>query len=468
MTLREISTRRGAIPAPDLPELPTIEQFRGCLLGCALGDVVGAWAEAKPSHEARKFAETAVRNCDFGNTAEHHRGMPFGQYTDDTQLTRELMLSLVDEGAWVPEDFADRIARIFARDGVVGYGGATQEAATKLIDGAPWDEAGTPPPRAGNGAAMRAAPIGLFFWNDVEGLVNATHEQSIITHKAPMSVAAAVAVAAATAMCLNAGKNTSGPHEPGWWQWLARFVSKESEDYAGDIREMADMVFKGRKGADACKSGDDDERRTVAKWVLQNDDGRWSGVSPFARTSVLWSLYCLMAYPKDVWKAVELAVWVGGDSDTIAAMAGAMVGAHVGIDRFPEKALQTVVPLIQDAKTPEYDWNGLDRLIYHLYSHVVEHHNGVITEHTISALEEKGREELEKAREEGADEDTLTEMRRAQEEEIATYEIPLAQAPRYVPLDIPSRSAPAELPEPEEEPGEEAQGEDILTMFGAD
>jgi len=371
MSLREIATRSGDVPPSDRPQLPRIEQFKGAILGCAIGDCVGAWAEARPSHEARKFAETNLRDCDFSETGKHHHGMTFGQYTDDTQLTRELMLSLIDEGDWNPEDFADRIARIFAREGVVGYGGATMQAAVKLIDGGSWKESGTPPPRAGNGAAMRASPMGLLFWNDVDGLVVSTMEQAVITHKAPMSVAAAVAVAAATAMCLNASKSTSGPHEPGWWQWLARFVERCDKDYAEDIRTLTDMVFNGRKGEDRCAPGDAAERRTVAKWVLKDDDPRWSGVSPWARTSVLWSLYCLMAYPKDFWQAIELAVWVGGDSDTIAAMAGAMVGAHVGIDKFPEKVMEEVVPLIHDAKAEQYDWPGLEKLVEHLYG-VVE------------------------------------------------------------------------------------------------
>jgi ADP-ribosylglycohydrolase len=74
-----------------------------------------------------------------------------------------------------------------------------------------------------------------------------------------------------------------------------------------------------------------------------------------------------MRHPRDVWSAIELAVWAGGDTDSTAAMAGAMVGAHVGIDGFPEKVLETVPPLVHDVKTPLWGWAKLEELAVHLH-----------------------------------------------------------------------------------------------------
>lgn len=382
MTIRKIDVHTGddgvLTIGPDPDKIPpvapgTVEQFQGALLGCALGDAVGAWAERRPAAEAKDFATYFIREFDFSKIGTHHHGMRFGQYTDDTQLSRELVLSLIDEHDFVPEDFADRIARIFAQNAIVGYGGATQQAAVRLIDGVAWDEAGTPPPRAGNGAAMRAGPIGLFFYYDVGKCIEAAQNQAIITHKAPMSVAAAVAVAMATAMALTASKDTTGPHEPGWWTWLAAHVQRANEEYAQDIRDLAKLCFDGRKTA-KWKAGDDDEFAAAREYVLEGDDDSWEGVSPYARTSTLWSLYCVMASPFDVWKAIELAVAVGGDSDTIAAMAATIVGAHVGINRFPKTALEDVAPLIHDVKTERYTWERLKELAATLHGIVSAQH----------------------------------------------------------------------------------------------
>jgi len=90
---------------------------------------------------------------------------PFGQYTDDTQLARELLRSLVERRRFDPADYAARIARLFTEGHVVGQGRATEAAADRLAAGVPWDEAGTPSPAAGNGSAMRAAPIGLMLFD---------------------------------------------------------------------------------------------------------------------------------------------------------------------------------------------------------------------------------------------------------------------------------------------------------------
>jgi len=351
--------------------MPSVEKFKGCILGCALGDAVGAWAERRSSAEAEDYAKFSIPQFDFSCVTPHH-GVGFGHYTDDTQLTRELALSITDEGGWSPEDFAARICRIFAQGEIVGGGRATADAASLLMLGASWKESGTPPPRAGNGAAMRAGPIGLLFWDDTDLLVRAATEQAVITHKAEMAVAGSVAVAGAVAMCLNASKKTSGPHERGWWNWLARLVSRFSEDFGRDITDMTKMVFDGRRHG--TEAGGDDEWKKVLLWAVEGDTSGWDGVSPWARSSVLWSLYCLMTHPTDVWAAIALAIMPGGDVDTTAAMAGAMVGSHVGIDNFPERAISEVAPLVHDGLAPRYDWAGLEQLATLLHEVVLRRH----------------------------------------------------------------------------------------------
>jgi ADP-ribosylglycohydrolase len=57
-------------------------------------------------------------------------------------------------------------------------------------------------------------------------------------------------------------------------------------------------------------------------------DGR--GLSPFVVPSVLWSLYAFLRNPDDYWEAVCTAIVIGGDTDTTAAMAGAIAGSRIG------------------------------------------------------------------------------------------------------------------------------------------
>lgn len=364
MTLRDISTSLSPF-LEDSAHVPSVGRFVGCLLGCAIGDAVGAPAERRPSTFAREYASRLER-FDF-ETSEHHGGAKFGEYTDDTQLTRELAISLVEHRGFDPASFARRLAEAFEQHRIVGGGRSTAAAAKRLHDGVPWEDAGTPPPLAGNGAAMRVAPLGLFYWNNLVGLVEAARDQAIITHRAEASVAGSVAIAVATAMCLNASKSTSHPAERGWWAWLARFLSlADHASLAEDVQLLVERVFAGRR-THGRLAGDLAEREDVFQWLNAEDDASWDGISPWARTTVLWSLYCLLAHPTNYWAAIRLAIWPGGDVDTTAAIAGAMVGAHVGIDRFPSEVVEKMRLELGDARTPGWGWDGLEGLARQLH-----------------------------------------------------------------------------------------------------
>src|SRR5215469_14032251 len=102
--------------------------------------------------------------------------------------------------------FAGRLVALFGEDRIVGRGFATQAAADRLIRGIPWNEAGTPPPSAGNGSAMRAGPVGLFCFGCSDDLVRTAHDQGRITHQDRRCSAGAIVIAGAVA--LNLQENT--------------------------------------------------------------------------------------------------------------------------------------------------------------------------------------------------------------------------------------------------------------------
>ncbi|MBA3318671.1 MAG: ADP-ribosylglycohydrolase family protein, partial [Gemmatimonadales bacterium] len=167
----------------------------GCLLGQALGDALGFVVEAQPPSVAGEY----VKDLRAGRAGrQSHPEYPFGQYSDDTQLARELLSSFVEAGGWRPEVFAGRLGALFSQGRDVGAGPGTRGAAMRLSDGAHWSDAGTPAPYAGNGSAMRAAPLGLLFGDDTRSMVAAAIEQSSITHRDPRCSAGALVVAGAT------------------------------------------------------------------------------------------------------------------------------------------------------------------------------------------------------------------------------------------------------------------------------
>ena len=305
-----------------MAEVPTRAQYQGCLVGQALGDALGFVVEGQPHTFCRRYVEERLGGGRIGDLG---RGpFPLGQYSDDTQLARELLLSYAERGRFDPEDYARRIAAIFSEGRIVGRGKATEEAAKRLARGVPWSEAGTPPPSAGNGSAMRAGPIGLLFYDEPDGLVRAAHEQGFITHRDPRCSAGAIAIAGAVALALS----ESSVERLDFLGRLSELTVRMKAPFADDLMRLSGWVTLPPEQAVSHISRVGLERKL--------DEG-WDEITPFVVPSVLWSLYSFLRSPDDYWQTICTAIAVGGDVDTTAAMAGAISGAHLGLTAIPRK-----------------------------------------------------------------------------------------------------------------------------------
>ena len=296
-------------------------RYSGSLIGQCLGDALGFIVEGEPPEICRKYVEKTLK---AGRVGEYGRTpFPFGQYSDDSQLARELLQSYAECGGFDPREYARRIAMIFVENRIVGRGRATEQAAWRLAAGVPWDEAGTPSPSAGNGSAMRAGPIGLLFFDDPEEMVRAAHNQGRITHRDPRCSAGAVAIAGAVAMAVRGGEIEAGRFLSQLAEWAALFEGSVVDA----LRQLVEWVPLPPE-----------EVATLVSGIGHNPDypAEVCGISPFVTTSVLWSLYSFLRSPNDYRETVRTAIAVGGDVDTTAAMAGAISGAYLGLDAIPE------------------------------------------------------------------------------------------------------------------------------------
>lgn len=305
--------------------LPTKERFEGCLIGQCVGDALGFVVEGHPPEVCREYIEVTLSE---GHPRDRRRGRyAFGQYSDDSQLARELMQSYAACGRFDPEDYARRVAAIFSEGRIVGRGQATEEAAQRLARGVPWQEAGTPPPSAGNGSAMRAGPVGLLFLDDLAQLAQAAYDQGIITHRDPRCSAGAVAIAGAAALALRAEPISISA----FTSRLAELVQEIDPSFASGIRQLPGWVLLFPEEAVKLIS--------VVGLEPGYSDG-WRGISPFVVSSVLWSLYSFLKSPEDYQETIRTAIAVGGDVDTTAAMAGAISGAYLGLGAIPSNLAQ--------------------------------------------------------------------------------------------------------------------------------
>jgi ADP-ribosylglycohydrolase len=299
---------------------PTRSQFRACLMGQCVGDALGMPVERQSPTVCQEY----VAELRYGSVGTRsHPDHPFGQYTDDSQLSRELIQSFVACRSFRPEDYAQRIAALYSEGRVVGSSRATTQVAQRLAQGTPWNQAGTPPPYARNGSAMRAAPIGLFFYHDVAQLTRAAYQQSQITHQDRRCAAGAVAIATAVAIVLQSPDSIDPD------SFLTQ-LAQQTQMIDGSVTDGL-LRLKKWIGLPAETAVQSIAQAGGVPESLQN----WEGISPAVIPSVLWSLYSFLRSPLDYWETICTAIAVGGDVDTTAAMAGAISGAYLGLDAIP-------------------------------------------------------------------------------------------------------------------------------------
>ncbi len=279
----------------------TRDRFQGSILGLALGDSLGAPFEGGP---LERMVWKVLGKTRTGKA----------RWTDDTQMAIDLCESLVASGGVNQEDLALRFAHGYRWSR--GYGPAAAKLLKRIRYGRDWREASRSVYRDGsygNGGAMRAPAVGLYYSSAPDLIPTAARQTAEITHAHPLGQEGAVLIAAATAT----GTTTD---------------SKQAI-LDGVIEHCRDATFRN-KLATAGSWLARDERpspQEVAK-ILGN------GIS--APESCVTAIYLALHFLHQPFDQLLAAAIAGkGDTDTIGAMAGAIWGAVNGATALPEAEL---------------------------------------------------------------------------------------------------------------------------------
>lgn len=259
-------------------------QVLGCLLGGALGDAWGGPWEGRPGRIAFRIPSRSA-------------------VSDDTQLTLATCESVIENRGLSAERLAAQFAALFAQGRIDGIGASTLKALRDLNAGVHWALAGNKGEySAGNGAAMRIAPLAFFLDPVNPADRTAIRDACRITHHHDESYVGALAVVAAIRAV-----------RAGTWSREKSFLSLTAESLPDSaVRDRIEQLLplEGRPFEIASRFGS-------SGWVVD---------------TVPLALYSAQFVAEQPLSAVlAQAIEAGGDTDTVASITGQIAGTVAGV-----------------------------------------------------------------------------------------------------------------------------------------
>ena len=272
------------------------------MIGQAIGDALGARFEAQSAESI--LARFPDPDALFEISDETW-------YTDDTQMAIGVAETLVACGKISEPE----LCRTFVANYVPsrGYGRGTRAVLEAMEDGRDHRaiaEKYFPGGSHGNGAAMRVAPVGLLFHHDPRELHEQARLSALPTHLHPLGIEGARLIALAVGICLTQATF----NKTDYWQRLSAACTtpefRDKVEQASCTQSVSDLTALG------------------------------NGIQ--ALESVPTALASFALAPESFVQAVGQVILLGGDTDTLAAMTGALSGAHLGIEGIPSCAVQSL------------------------------------------------------------------------------------------------------------------------------
>ena len=116
------------------PIRPREDQFVGALVGCAVGDALGAPFENSTCAEIAEVTDPTTEFRPFGKQAWQRAA---GQYTADTQQAVAIARSMVDSAGVDGTVIAAEFVRLWKSGEIVGQGPVADRAVQRLMAGVP-------------------------------------------------------------------------------------------------------------------------------------------------------------------------------------------------------------------------------------------------------------------------------------------------------------------------------------------
>jgi len=331
-----------------MPHLSRIDRVRGCLLGLAIGDALGAPLEGLTAQQI-KTHYGRVKNYVDGVQAwkrKPYRWRLRGLYSDDTQQALALCDVLLDHRRIEQERLAELYLALATPKGSFvgvhrGIGRSFRQVLIEL-------ERGVSPRRSGQktagiGAAMRIAPVPLYFGDDRDSMFESAMAASIMTHRDIRSLSGALVVAHAIRRLAD-----DEPRNPSLLLWVAADVARDEDRIAleyGDVMISFDRHARALPRAIAHAESLLDLPRDRALAALVEEANRHGAEPACKRPTMGFPPACIptcfyfLLTTDSFEEALTEIINLGGDTDTAGAILGALAGAYYGIGQIPRRWL---------------------------------------------------------------------------------------------------------------------------------
>jgi len=275
-------------------------KFLGALIGTGIGDALGAPFEGWSKVKLEKIEEVAERREVL-------------TYTDDTHMMIGVAESLIRTRGFDGENMTQTFVKNYELEPFRGYGPGPPRIFRLIRSGKAWDKAAQELYHGGsygNGSAMRVAPIGVLYYDNPEILREVAHKSSQITHTHTLGKEGA----AVQAYAIGLATNLEPPLAVDQHDFLAKLINyTQDRVYKEKLNRIKGLLVEPDKARVTIELG--------------------NGIEAF--NSVPTAIYSFLAQPDSFTQAVLYAISLGGDTDTIGAMTGAISGAYLGIESIP-------------------------------------------------------------------------------------------------------------------------------------
>lgn len=296
--------------------METVERIRGCIFGQAIGDALGLATEFMPKKEVKKAYPNGIKNYSDIQVDLHTERWKKGDWTDDTDQMLCILNSILDIGKVDVLEVAKQLDHWYRTD-ALGIGDTVESVLSDndflvnpiSVSQKVWIKSGKK--SAANGGIMRTSILGVWQYNNISLVEENAKKVCQVTHYDPRCVASCVAVCIAISELINGNEN------------IELVINKSieiAEKYEPTIRNEILRISSRIENLDL------DEQNSI-------------GYTYKALKAAFWAL----KFAKNFEDGIEKIILEGGDADTNACIAGALLGAKYGYKNIPTRLKEGLI-----------------------------------------------------------------------------------------------------------------------------